>query len=189
MKQSLKISSFIIFTATVASTFTSCGNESELFDEPVMYQTKAMTRASMGGEELGRWVIEEGSCTSDSPISVGNLGIATAIITITWEENPTKENDIKAFCDVTIHENYRDIWVIEKNEKKYARIPNGEDAEAEFTVELKNTQTGAIERDDFVHYNGTGKVHKKWVSYESNTSTPPVPMNINLTDSLTIQNQ
>lgn len=39
-----------IFAATVASAITSCGNESELFDEPVMYQTRAMTRADMGGE-------------------------------------------------------------------------------------------------------------------------------------------
>lgn len=50
MKHSLKISSFIIFAATVASAFTSCGNESELFDDPVMYQTRAMTRANMRSE-------------------------------------------------------------------------------------------------------------------------------------------
>ena len=50
MKHSLKISSLIIFAATIASTFTSCGNDSELFDEPVVHQTRAMTRASMGGE-------------------------------------------------------------------------------------------------------------------------------------------
>lgn len=188
MKHSLKISSLIIFAATVASAFTSCGNDSELFDEPVVHQTRAMTRASIGGEGMGRWVIDEGSCTSKSPIPVGKLGIATAIITISWEKDPNN-NDIEASCDVTIHEIYKEIWKEEKIEKKYARIPNGVDAEAEFIVTLKNTQTGQIEEDYFVHDNGFNVVEKIWVSNNPYTSTSPVPMNINLTDSLNIQNQ
>ena len=61
MKHSLKISSFIIFAAIVASVFTSCGNDSELFDEPVMFQTRAMARASMRIErEEGRYITTNG---------------------------------------------------------------------------------------------------------------------------------
>ena len=56
MKHSLKISSFIIFAAIAASVFTSCGNDSELFDEPVMFQTRAMAgmdaRAELGREYI-----------------------------------------------------------------------------------------------------------------------------------------
>ena len=65
MKHSLKFSSLIIFATTIASAFTSCGNDSELFEEPVMYQTRAMTRTSMGGEEnMRRYVTTNGPSKS-----------------------------------------------------------------------------------------------------------------------------
>lgn len=42
MKHLLKINYLIIFAAVIASVSTSCGNDSELFEEPVMFQTRAM---------------------------------------------------------------------------------------------------------------------------------------------------
>ena len=50
MRKLFKLSSLIIFVSAVIGMFASCGNDSELFDEPVMYQTRAMTRASMRSE-------------------------------------------------------------------------------------------------------------------------------------------
>ena len=67
MKQLLKICYLIIFAAIVASVSTSCSDDSELFDEPVMYQTRAMmgmdTRVetsreyitNTGPSEVTRW--------------------------------------------------------------------------------------------------------------------------------------
>lgn len=182
MKQSLKTNSLIIFVATVASAFTSCGNESELFDEPVMYQTRAMTRMSMGSEGLGRWVRLEGSCNSRE-LDICN-GIATAQIKITWEGYPNDGDQyVDATCIVTINYNYETTYEVKEIKKEYARIPNGEDAEAEFTVVLENTQTGGTITDR-AHHNGFNVVKKGWLPNGSDT---PIPMNINFTDSLTIQ--
>ena len=86
MKHSLKISSFIIFAATVASTFTSCGNESELFDDPVMYQTRAMTRANMRSEPLNSEVLRAGKETFHEELIKNQLYLN---ITLEWWADST----------------------------------------------------------------------------------------------------
>lgn len=42
MRKLFKSSSLIIFASVIMGMFASCGNDSELFDEPIMYQTRAM---------------------------------------------------------------------------------------------------------------------------------------------------
>lgn len=78
MKHSLKFSSLIIFATTIASAFTSCGNDSELFDEPVMFQTRAMTRASMRTEQIKSRLLfdEEGTNEASVNVELGTYGTA-----------------------------------------------------------------------------------------------------------------
>ena len=100
MKHSLKISSLIIFAATVASAFTSCGNDSELFDEPVVHQTRAMTRASMGGEDpYNRY--REGSVTKDITIIEGKV---YATIELKWGPDDVACQSAWSF----LHERFED---------------------------------------------------------------------------------
>lgn len=80
MKQLLKICYLIIFATIVASVSTSCSNDSELFEEPVMYQTRAMTRANMGGEPYKLY--ESGYISSEKIELIENSVYAT--ITLNW---------------------------------------------------------------------------------------------------------
>ena len=82
MKHLFKISYLIIFAAIVASVSTSCGNDSELFDEPVMYQTRAMTRANIGGEYYSHY--QEGDITQPFTIIEGKV---SATIYLKWGPN------------------------------------------------------------------------------------------------------
>lgn len=87
MKHLLKISYLIILAAIVASVSTSCGNESELFEEPVMYQTRAMTRASIGGEGMANPTLiftNEANNKQSYPVDLDTLG--TAYTYFSWNK-------------------------------------------------------------------------------------------------------
>lgn len=106
MKHSLKISSFIIFAAIAASVFTSCGNDSELFDEPVMYQTRAMTRASMRIEQtMGEWVIKEPGENVKVESDLGHLG--KAYVYFTWYAGSTPGTTyLESKCEIELNNKY-----------------------------------------------------------------------------------
>jgi len=95
MKHLLKISYLIIFASTIASAFTSCGNESELFDEPVMYQTRAMTRADMGGEYYSFY--QSGDITQPFTIIEGKVN---ATIYLKWGPNNSANPAVQS-CRLT----------------------------------------------------------------------------------------
>lgn len=86
MKHSLKISSFIIFAAIVASVFTSCGNDSELFDEPVMFQTRAMAGMDARKEPLNSEVLRAGNATFHKELIKNQLYLN---ITLEWWADST----------------------------------------------------------------------------------------------------
>jgi hypothetical protein len=138
----------------------------------------------MRSEEMGREVRLAGSCSSRDIDICG--GIAIANITITWKGYPDEWNDeAEATCKVTIKYGYDTDYEVKSIQEKEARIVGGVHAEADFTVVLENTQTGGTITDR-AHHNGFYVVKKGWLPNGSDT---PVPMNINLTDSLTIQKQ
>ena len=169
MKHSLKISSLIIFAATVASAFTSCGNDSELFEEPIMYQTRAITRASMGGEGGRRYVTTNGPSIGIYPLTTGE-----AHIEVTFNWNSGYETEINysvlptpVFKDDNPHnEGSLYAHIFEITEKPYITSDKPYITERDFkeylTVDIKGTiyeyiysrATGEIEntiRHDIAH--------------------------------------
>ena len=113
MKHSLKISSFIIFAAIVASVFTSCGNDSELFDEPVMFQTRAMAGMDTRQEPLYTEVLKPDSGTKEVTIIPNKV---YAQITVSWKED--SEVRVKATFDPICYDNSYFIKTPTNNQKK-----------------------------------------------------------------------
>lgn len=208
MKHSLKISSFIIFAATVASTFTSCGNDSELFDEPVVHQTRAMTRASMGGEGMGGDYI----CNSGPSTAIRTIVEGEAQVEVTFNWDPGYKSEVT--CRPTI--NYRDLDYYDRYEYTFREIKD-------YQVGMSDSGLAGIReygRKQVWHIEVTGKIKvHKYDTYTGNTvsfefdvsggydsdelmidykpyssiySNNPIiytPVSFETTDSLTIQNQ
>lgn len=213
MKHSLKISSFIIFAAIVASVFTSCGNDSELFDEPVMFQTRAMARASMRIErEEGRYITTNGPSIGIYPIREGEAQLE---VTFYWksgfEHNGCYTVDpYPVFIDKNPHnEGSLYAYIYEETEKPY--ISKGpytvrENFDEYLVVEIKGTiyeyryNRSLGEFDDTTRYyidnhqciaqNGLGIEDRYNTSH--NTLSKPIinnPIKLSINDSITNQNQ
>ena len=117
MKHSLKISSLIIFAATVASAFTSCGNDSELFDEPVVYQTRAMTRAGMGVEVGGIDVIRDDGINVELTVVLAD-SIGTATTYLNWNAGSAPSSTFPTSpikCIINLHDT--DKYSVKENKR------------------------------------------------------------------------
>ena len=210
MKHSLKISSLIIFAATVASTFTSCGNDSELFDEPVVHQTRAMTRASMGGEGPGQsYITNWGFSTATKSIVEDEASVE---VTFSWSSGYVSYTD----CRPTI--SFKDLDLDDRYEYNFTEIKD-------YPIVMSGGGLAGIRQNDkgeqVWHINITGKImvhrtdtytnkkssfpfdvsdsyysdialiiiDKPVSSIFSNNPTIHTPVNFEINDSLTIQKQ
>lgn len=207
MKHSLKICSLTIFAATVASAITSCGNESELFDEPVMYQTRAMTRADMGGEGERRYITTNGPSKGSYHLREGEAHLE---VTFDWNSGYEEENHYSVSpYPVLIDDNPNNeglyVYIYEEKEKPY--ISNGpylikQKFDEYLAVNIKGTiyeyRYNRIEGkfDDTVKYEIQSHqcIAKNPLGVELRSKTvtlskPIINTPIELTDSLTIQKQ
>ena len=210
MKQSLKISSLIIFAATIASAFTSCGNDSELFDEPVVYQTRAMTRASMGGEGPRQQFITNGGISIATKSIVD--GEACVEVSFSWSPGYVSYT----YCRPTV--SFRDLDYGDRYEytfkeiKDYPIVMSGggnagirQNAKGEQVWHIDITGKKMVYRYDtytrettsFVfdvadsYYSDIALIiiEKPVSSIYSNNPTIHTPTNFGINDSLTIQKQ
>ena len=208
MKHLLKISYLITFAVIVASVSTSCGNDSELFEEPVMFQTRAMTRASIGGEGMGGDYI----CNSGPSTAIRTIVEGEAQVEVTFNWYPGYKSAVT--CKATI--NYRDIDRYDRYEYTFETIKKHPvemscggfagireyggkqvwhiDVIGKIKVHKYDTYTGNTVSFEFdvadSYYSDeliiTNKPHS---SIYSNNPIIYTPVSFETTDSLTIQNQ
>ena len=143
MRNPLKISSFIIFAATVASAFTSCGNESELFEEPVMYQTRAMggidTRMESGYPKFEISGNHELSEKQELRHKTSHKIIGQAYTDFTWIEGKDARNsdniDVPKVCKVELDDTA--CVVIKRQLIPYSDQYNSNRLEATYHIIIK----------------------------------------------------
>lgn len=104
MKRSFYLLIFITFATIITSLFASCG-DSEIFDEPTMYRTKAMTRMDTRSEPIAYdwFVVNDSSFTEERDL--GPLNVAIARVTLEWDGNDKVGNSqarMRASCEIEI---------------------------------------------------------------------------------------
>lgn len=216
MKQLLKICYLIIFAAIVASVSTSCSNDSELFEEPVMYQTRAMTRTNTGGETMKeRHVTNSGNCSTTKNVRVNEGYIE---VTFQWSSGAlfTKPFTVTEpkFVDTNeenhVEHDFSDPYIYEY--EIYSKDPIRKTSYYPYVVEqggkhfLQIDIVGRIiehQYDVYTHrlidvdtikvndtYTASEPIKIEWKDVSSNSTTFSThTLNFEPTDSLTIQNQ
>lgn len=92
MKKKFNLINLAIFATAIMSVFTSCG-DSEVFDEPVMFRTRAMQESDY---------IIENSGTNVVVTTYYFVNKFMAEVTFNWERGrPSIETRVSAVCNVT----------------------------------------------------------------------------------------